>query len=75
MWDFMRPHITALQSGEFGGRHFSDWLVEVGAEDFAKEKDEFIWNYCEEAGELGLLSSWPNYARKYPERCVTAKDQ
>jgi hypothetical protein len=70
MWEFMKPHMTALQSGDYGGKDFSDWLGDIGAEDFAREKDEFIWNYCEKAGKFGLLESWPIYARKYPDRCV-----
>jgi len=75
MWNFFKPHMQSLQSGDFGGKDFSDWLVDVGAEDFAKEKDEFIWNYCEEAGELGLLASWTIFARKYPEGCVVGEHQ
>ena len=70
MWDFMKPHMAALQSGDYGGKDFSDWLVDIGAEDLAKEKDRFIWDYCERAGKSGLLASWSIYARKYPERCV-----
>jgi hypothetical protein len=75
MWEFMKPHMIALQTGDFKGKDFTDWLVEIGAEDFAHDKDEFIWNYCEQAGELGLLESWPIYARKYPERCVVSETQ
>lgn len=75
MWEFMKPHMNALQSGDFGGKDFSDWLVEIGAEDFADKKDDFIWAYCEKLGKLGLLETWPKYARKYPERCVTSEAQ
>jgi hypothetical protein len=35
--------------------------------------DSIIRARCEEGGELGLLSVWPIYARKYPERCVAAE--
>lgn len=73
MWEFMKPHMLALKTGDFQGKDFTDWLIEIGAEDFASDKDEFIWNYCEEAGKLGLLESWPIYARKYPERCVVSE--
>ena len=75
MWDFFKPHMQSLQSGEFGGKDFCDWLVDIGAEDFAKDMDEFIWNHNEQAGELGLLGSWPIYARRYPERCVISESQ
>jgi len=73
MWNFMKPHRYALQSGDLGGRDFTDWLEEIGAEDFANEKNDFILAYCARAPMLGLLQSWPIYARKYPERCVTAE--
>jgi hypothetical protein len=72
MFEQMRPHMAALQAGDFGGKEFADWLVDIGAEDFADKKDDDIWAYCRSAGDLGLLSSWPIYARKYPERCVLA---
>ena len=75
MWEFMKPHMTALQTGDFGGKDFTDWLVDIGAEDFAREKDHFIWEYCEKAGKFGLLESWPAYARKYPERCVVHRTE
>lgn len=73
MWGFMKPHMGALQSGDLGGKDFSDWLAEIGAEDFASEKDRIIWSYCKKQGPLGLLASWPRYARKFPEHCVAAE--
>jgi hypothetical protein len=73
MWEFMKPHMTPLRSGDFGGKDFTDWLVDVGAEDFADKRDDYIWAYCEKLGKLGLLESWPIYSRKYPERCVVTE--
>jgi len=73
MWEFMRPHMAALRSGDFGGKDFSDWLLDIGAQSFAKPMNTTIWNYCKQAGDLGLLSCWPKYARKYPERCIVAE--
>lgn len=75
MWDFMKPHMSALQSGDFGGKDFTDWLVDIGAEEFADKKDDFICDYCEKAGKLGLLESWPIYAPKYPELCIVDEAQ
>ncbi len=75
MWNFMKPHMSALQTGDFEGKDFTDWLVDIGAEDFASDKDDYIWGYCKNAGTLGLPSSWPAYARKYPERCVVVEAQ
>jgi hypothetical protein len=75
MWDFMKPHMSALQTGDFGGKDFSDWLEDVGAEALAHDKDRYIWDFCEKQGDSGLLAVWPKYARKYPERCVVDEAQ
>jgi hypothetical protein len=75
MWDFMKPHMSALQTGDFGGKDFTNWLEGIGAEDFADKKDDCIWDFCKKAGDLGLMQSWVLYARKYPERCVVAEVQ
>jgi len=71
-WKFLQPHLAALQSGDFGGKEFGDWLVEIGVQELTDPWDEIIWQRSEEAGDMGLLASWPAYARKYPERCVAA---
>jgi hypothetical protein len=75
MWEFMKPHMATLQSGDFGGKDFSDWLEDIGAENLARDKDRYIWDFCKKAGDLGLMQSWVLYARKYPERCVVAEAQ
>jgi hypothetical protein len=69
-WKFLEPHRAALESGDFGGKEFGDWLVEIGVQALTDPWDEIIWERSEEAGDMGLLASWPAYARKYPERCV-----
>ena len=71
-WKVLQPHLAALQSGDFGGKEFGDWLVEIGVQELTDPWDEIIWQRSEEAGDMGLLASWPAYARKYPERCVAA---
>jgi hypothetical protein len=73
MCEFMKPHLATLQSGDFGGKKFSDWFEDIGAEDFAHDKDLYIWDYCDKLGKLGMLETWPKYARKYPEQCVAAE--
>ena len=73
MWDFMRPHMRSLRAGDFAGKDFHLWLEDIGAQAFADPMNRFIWDYCKRAGKLGLLASWPAYARKHPERCVVAE--
>ena len=69
-WKFLEPHRAALESGDFGGKEFGDWLVEIGVQALTDPWDEVIWEHSEQAGDMGLLASWPAYARKYPERCA-----
>src|ERR1700732_1344255 len=73
MWWFMKPHMNALQSGDFGGKEFPDWVEETGAQKFADPMNKIIWDRCEAAAKLGLLGSWSPYARTYPERCIVAE--
>ena len=70
MWEFMKPHMSILQSGEFGGKDFADWLEEIGAEELASPMNDIIWKFCSEQNDFGLLASWIPYARKYPDRCI-----
>lgn len=74
-WKMMEPHFEALRGEEIGPENFYDWLGTVGIEKEIDPMNDFIWDFSKNAGELGLLSSWPAYARKYPERCVNAEAQ
>jgi len=69
-WEIMKPHMAALQSGDFGGKEFSDWLEDIGAQQQIDPMNDIIWDFCKKAGGLGLLQSWVRYARMYPERCI-----
>ena len=75
MWAFMKPYMPNLQSGDYSGKDFPDWLEEIGAQKVADPMNKVIWDYCEKAGKLGLLESWAPYARKYPERCIAIEAQ
>lgn len=73
MWNFMKPHMVALQAGKIRDKDFHVWLKDIGAENLAKDKNRFIWAYCEKYPDYRLLTSWLTYARKYPERCVVSE--
>jgi hypothetical protein len=73
MWIFFKPYMRELQTGEHGGKEFHEWLVDIGAQKLADPMNKEIWEYCEKHSDLRLLASWPIYARKYPERCVTSQ--
>ena len=77
-WEFMKPYLPELASGLCGskfpdGRTFAQWLDEIGAREFMEPMNQIIWHYCEEHPRHRLLSSWPTYARKHPERCVVSE--
>jgi hypothetical protein len=72
MWNFFKPHMRQLQTGERDGKEFHVWLRDIGAQELADPMNKKIWEYCKRH-DLGLLTSWPVYARKYPERCVVAE--
>jgi hypothetical protein len=74
-WKIMEPHFEALRGPDVTSDNFYEWLEEIGADKKIDPMNDFIWEYCKKAGDLGLLSSWPAYARKYPERCVVAEAQ
>lgn len=73
LWEFMKPHMAELRSGDFGGKDPADWLVDIGADDFATEKNNYIREFCKELPDYSLLSSWLTCARKYPDRCIAAE--
>jgi hypothetical protein len=73
MWDFMRPHMAALRSGDYDGKDFPNWLEDIGAQAFAEPMSKLIWDQSEGAGKFGFLSSWADYARRYPEGCVVSE--
>jgi len=72
-WKIMEPQFEALRGPGVTSENFYDWLAEIGAKEKIDPMNDFIWDYCKKAGDLGLLSSWPAYARKYPERCIVTE--
>jgi hypothetical protein len=74
-WKIMEPHFDALRGPDVTSDNFYDWLEEIGAQEQIDPMNDAIWDFCKKSGDLGLLASWPKYARKYPERCVVAEAQ
>jgi hypothetical protein len=74
-WKIMEPHFETIRGESVGSDNFYDWSESVGAQQQIEPMNDFIWDYCKKAGDSGLLSSWPVYARKFPERCVVSEAQ
>lgn len=74
-WNFFKPDMTILQTGDYGGKKFHEWLVEGGAQQIADPMNKKIWEYCQEHPVLRLLSGCAAYAGKYPERRVAVEAQ
>jgi hypothetical protein len=72
-WKIMEPHFDALRSDDVNADNFYEWLESIGAQEKIDPMNDFIWAYCKNAGDLGLLSSWTSYARKHPEHCIVIK--
>ena len=69
-WTIMEPHLPTIRSGSITAASFHEWLEEIGAQAKIDPMNDEIWAFCKSEGDLGLLQSWPRYARKYPERCI-----
>lgn len=74
-WKIMEPHFETIRGESVGPDNFYEWSESVGVQQQIEPMNDFIWNDCKTAGDIGLLSSWPVYARKYPERCVVTEAQ
>jgi hypothetical protein len=74
-WRIMEPHFVAIRGNDVTSDNFYEWLESIGAKEKIDPMNDIIWDFCQQAGDLGLLSSWPVYARKHPERCVVAAAQ
>lgn len=68
-WLIMEPHLDTIRNGQIDG-DFHDRLEEIGAQQQIDPINDEIWAFCRSEGKLGLLHSWPRYARKHPERCL-----
>ncbi len=72
-WKIMEPHLDVLRRGEVKAEDFSEWLEKIGAQQQIDPMNDVIWDYCDKFPGLGLMQSWAEYAKKYPERCVVAE--
>ncbi|HEY1160262.1 MAG TPA: hypothetical protein VGE83_06510 [Terracidiphilus sp.] len=72
-WKIMEPHFDELRGPDVSSDNFYDWLEETGAQEQIDPMNDAIWDFCKKSGDLGLLASWPKYARKYPERRVVSE--
>jgi len=55
-WDFMKPHLHALQTGDIGGKDLHDWLKETGAQGLADPMNRIIWDIARRRANLACLS-------------------
>src|SRR5258708_5820836 len=72
-WTIMRPYLPDLQLGKYKDTDFTKWARSAGIQQQIDPMNEAIWWMLNDLGDLQLLASWTRYARKYPERCVTAE--
>ena len=70
-FEIIKPHWQELQSDrESKAAH--DWLAATGIQAAIDPLSTRMWDYLKQFPAQGLFSLWATYARKYPERCITA---
>jgi len=69
--EIIKPHWTSLPEviELKGGGPKHDWLDAKGIQSQMDPLNFRLWKILDQYGNGGLLSLWPVYARKYPERC------
>lgn len=64
--------VAVAENEKFGAIH--DWLNATGIEKQMDPLDDRMWKLLGQWPDTGLMQYWITYARKYPERCVTATE-
>jgi hypothetical protein len=65
----IKPYWQELQSDR-QSKAAHEWLDSTGIQASVDPLNRRMWDVLKRLGQNGLLSLWPAYARKYPERCV-----
>jgi len=71
-WDIVKPYMPEIRAKDWEAGEFHDYLDRTGIQSWIDPLNEDMWAICKACGERGLMQYWVTYARKYPERCVTA---
>ena len=65
----IKPHWQDLNQIPVGEEH--EWLDSKGIQTQMNPLNERMWKSLKQYEDNSLMSLWPAYARKHPERCVT----
>jgi hypothetical protein len=70
-WAIAAPYLPEIRTKDWESEDPHDYFDRT-IQSAVDPLNERMWAICEECGDRGLLQYWLAYARKYPERCVTA---
>ena len=68
----MNPYIETRQKDQPIDMDATEWSERNGVDEHIRAMDRRIREIGKNLGKSGLMTQWPIYARKYPERCVVA---
>lgn len=71
-WEIAKPFLAEIRSKDWENQDFHEYLEKTGIQDKVDPLNDRMWTICKECGERGLMQYWLAYARKYPERCLSA---
>lgn len=69
----IKPHWQILQEG-LAAKSEHDWLDSTGIQALIDPLNHRMWNYLKQFPDNSFGSLWRTYARRHPERCVTAAE-
>jgi len=70
-WEIVAPFLPEIRGKDWDAEERHEYLERSGIQARIDPLNERMWAICKEQGKLGLLHYWVNYAKKYPERCMT----
>ncbi len=70
-WETVTPFLSEIKAFDAEKEDFHAYLDRTGIQEKINPLSERMLEICREGGDLGLMQYWLNYAKKYPERCVS----
>lgn len=70
-WEVAAPYLPEIRTKDWESEDPHDYFDRT-IQSMVDPLNERMWAICKECGPRGLLQYWLAYARRYPERCVTA---
>jgi hypothetical protein len=73
-WEIVTPFLAEIKVFDAEKEDFHEYLDRTGIQEKINPLNERMFEICRGNGSLGLMQYWLNYAKKYPERCVSSSE-